>query len=1855
MRNTLSTKAKRHVPTLLAIFVVMLLLKPMTTTAQSLQKLWEDVLVAQKADKPKTAIECLEKIVSKAEKEKAYGHLMRAELMIIQAKTAISPDSLAPAFFRLVEKAEAQKKPLQKAVYYAVLGKTIENGHEVRSLIDKSSSYYYKLALADPLLLSKAKAEGYEPLVVKGDYGNMYDHDLLSVIAHEADKLKVMLDCYNAQPKRRTAAMMATLEVIKSDAYYYYNRSYDNYPPFRQLDSLINKYGDLPECCEAAILKYNLLDRVKGVTDGQRSEMLKSAIERWGKYSRCDLLRNELDKLENPRLEVVQGYEYVLPGKPKLVKFPKIKGVNNLKVEITRAEIGKDTQYSLYGKTYWNMLEKYGVKGSHKVLFDKTYPKHEAYEVFSDSVWIEGMPAGVYFIDYITDNNRLDTIHNYFHVTDIALMMQPLPKGDVRLAVLNSTTGQPMPNAYIDYKRRYAPKDDKPTTVNCNQLAEYVVPNGSLMEHFFAYTDNDWGYRTQDLKRDFRYNGEVGDVTFFNIFTDRSIYRPGQTVHMAAVSVENEDGLKTKVISGKEVTIELANPKGKVIETKKAVTDAYGTVHTDFTLPGNGLNGRYSIKVNNSRLYFNVEEYKRPTFFVEIEKPETGYQNGDTLTLVGEARTYSGIAVQGAKVAYTVNRSRMYYWWRHFENANNETELLRETVTTDQDGKFKLRVPIKLPSESSKYGVYNFNVSADVTDMGGETHNALCSLPLGSNPYIFFVDMPDKVLRDSLKNVTFTLLNAVGKPVDAQVEYTVDAVGQNGAGQLYKSVVPSNKPTAFTPSPLQSGAYRLTAVCKGDTIYQKFVVFDINDTKPATKTNDWFYVSGDEFPRDGKPVYVQVGTSDENVHVLYTVVSGEKVIDMGHINLSNAVKTLSYQYKDEYKEGINVAMCWVKDTVFHSHQVTIKRPMPVKKLKMEWTTFRDKLTPGQKETWTLRVKQSDGKPANAQVMATLYDKSLDQIAKHNWSFDHKLRQNFPSSSWSMGYIYDIKDSEVPKYNKREVKALKFDHFDDDIFDFGGYRIFNTRVLESKKMGAMPVPLDGGRREVAQAAYTEAGELTVGKESEAEQSATVSPRTNLNETAFFYPTLATDATGQIVMKFTLPEALTTWRFMGLAHDKSLNIGMLEGEAIASKTVMVQPNMPRFIRQNDGATITTRIANTSDKVVSGNALMELVDPATEKVLFRQQKPYKVGAKGSSTVTYDLSAFTTQASASAHPLICRIIAQGNGYSDGEQHYLPILPDVELVTNTRTITQHEPSEVSVDLNKLFANTQHSAAAGQSSLTIEYAENPAWMMVQTLPSMAADPADNAISMAATYYANSIAGWMLNSTPAIQKTIQQWNAENKDGKGVSLASELQKNPELKSILLEETPWMLDANNESDRMALLADYFNGETLQAKLDATVSRLKQLQQGNGGFAWMNGMYPSLYTTQAVAHILARLNALLGNQEQVEGIFNNALGYIGTYAQKEVDLMQKIEKTQDRKCYPSEFLIDYLYVLALNNAPSNSMTSYLVSRLKEMTADLTIYGKAAASLVLARFGEMEKAREFLESMIEYSVYTDEKGRYFDTRRAYSSWFDYKIPTSVACIEAMKMVDAKANEKYIEEMQRWLLQEKRTQAWDTPVNSVNAVYAFLKDNLKSLEPKGEPAQIMIDGKAIKMPAGTAGMGYVKTREDASNKNTLTVRKTSKGTSWGSVYAQFYQPMSDIEASQEGMTIKRELVSINGKPVSSKDASSGTVLLNVGDRIKMRITIVSDRDYDFVQIHDKRAACLEPVSQVSGYRDGCYVSPRDNVTNYFYDQLPKGKCTIETEYFVDRAGKYQSGSITMQCAYAPAFAARDKAITFVVK
>lgn len=1841
-----SVSSRRQLFVCIAL-MVMCFLVTTSVKAQSFSQLWSEVEKAQKADKPQSEITVLEQIITKAEKEKAYGQLMKAELMVIQCKNAISPDSLAPAFTRLVKKAEAQKKELPRAVYHAVIGKVLNGNYQLEKYTDKSSDKYFDIALANPLLLSKTKAEGYEPLVVKGKNGDLYNHDLLSVIAREARRPEVMRDCYNKQSKRKKAAMMATLESIEKDVPYSFYRKKAEIPLIASIDSLISIYGNMPECCEAAILRYRIMDHCKDITEKEKYDFLKTSIARWENYDRCAVLKNHLEEMTSPLLKVVQGYEYVLPGKRKLVRFPQLKGVRHLKVEITKVNIGKDVQYSLTDNVYSRMISQYGVPGSHKVLIDKDYPAHEPFEEFADSIWVEGMPAGVYLIDYITDNQRLDTIHNYFHVTDIALLMQPLPKRDVRLAVVNSTTGQPMPNAHVDILDKYDTKNSKPITSNCNQYSECVAKNTGTEKKFFAYTDTDWGYREQKLRNSFSYDGKIDGEQFFNLFTDRSIYRPGQTVHVAAIAVENTDGITTKAMANRAVELELVNAQGKAIANKKLGTDDYGTAHTQFVLPEKCLNGLYAVKAGDDYVSFRVEEYKRPTFYVEIEKPTTAYKKGETLTLTGKALGYNGVPVQGAKVSYQVRCSRVFYWWRDYKNNDNGAGVYEAEATTGADGSFQMQVPLLLNAYGGRDDYYRFTVTAQVTDQGGESQQGECSIPLSSKEHMINVDIPQKVLRDSLKTITVNVVNAMGQPVKEHVSFTIQQLYPKEQGLLGRSWIGgdmANEPFDLTRMPnlqngFPSGAYQIEAYCGNDTIRRQFVVFDLKDTHLAAPTKDWFYVSKEEFPEDGSPVYVQVGSSDADIHVLYTVTTGEMVLDMGRFDLSNEIKTMTFNYKEEYQEGISVAMCWVKDTVFYRHETVISRPLPKKELKMEWITFRDKLTPGQKETWTLRVRQPNGKPVSAQVMATLYDKSLDQLKGHQWAFDHRLDQNTPSAPWSMGYIYDISDTERAKQNKIKVNDLQYDKMDQWLFEdrMNRHVYFTGSVVRPETMQAREV-IDIEEQKTPEKETVSAEGLSV--------------RENLSETAFFYPALVTDANGQVALRFTLPESLTTWRFMGLAHDKEMNIAQLVADAVASKTVMVQPNVPRFVRQNDQAAIVSRIVNTSAKTVSGQALLELLDPVTEQVVFSQQQPYTIAPNGQSSVTHNISALTQDGKSlmTIRPLICRVTVKGQGYSDGEQHYLPILPDVEQVVNTRAITQHHPGDVNVDLTKLFAGNR-LADVTPSTLTVEYAENPAWMMVQTLPVLAADPADNAISIAATCYANAVSGWLLNASPAIAKTINEWKKQSANDQKKSFVSELQKNEQLKSLLLEETPWALDAAGENERLQQLSDYLNQEMLAEQLKTKTERLKILQQGDGGFAWMKGMYSSTYVTTAVAHILARQKTMTGGNQELNNILNDAMRFLSTMADKEVTFMRTYEREKGVKSSPSEFLIDYLYILALSKKPSNDIIRFVVDRMKDITGELTIYGKATAAVVLATYGEQAKAKEFLESMIEYSVFTEEMGRYFDTKKAYSSWFDYKIPTSVACIEAMKMVDAKANERYIEEMQRWLLQEKRTQAWDTPVNTVNAVHAFLKDNVKALDTTGTPAKITIDGKLLEASPTVAGMGYVNTTIDAAGKKQLSVKKSSEGTSWGAVYAQYYQPVGAIEATQTGVSLKREVVSVNGKAVGQQSS----VNVSVGDRVVIRMTVVADRDYDFVQIVDKRAACLEPVSQLSGYQKGCYVSPTDHSTNYFYDQLRKGTHQIETEYYVDRAGTYQSGSATLQCVYAPAFSARDKGMVFVVK
>lgn len=779
------------------------------------------------------------------------------------------------------------------------------------------------------------------------------------------------------------------------------------------------------------------------------------------------------------------------------------------------------------------------------------------------------------------------------------------------------------------------------------------------------------------------------------------------------------------------------------------------------------------------------------------------------------------------------------------------------------------------------------------------------------------------------------------------------------------------------------------------------------------------------------------------------------------------------------------------------------------------------------------------------------------------------------------------------------------------------------------------------------------ELKTSTESDSSTKGTdVQLRYNLTETAFFYPALATDKDGLVNISFTLPESVTTWKFIGLAHDKAMNYDIVNAEAVASKTVMVQPNMPRFLREGDKGQLSTRIFNTSDKAVSGTARLQIVEPESGKVLKEQSVPFSTVANGSTTASFDVDAAELLKLAGDKTLLAaRITAEGNGFSDGEQNWLPILPDREYVTTTLPFYQHQSGTKTVDIDKLFPTDSKNR-----KLTVEYTANPSWLVLQAMPTMATPLSKDAASLAAAIYANVIGQKVLTSSPTIAKTVAQWKQEK--GAETSLTSSLAKDSELKTLLLNETPWVTDAENETDRKQQLAGYLDANTLAYRRANYIKQLRALQKAVGSFSWWPGMEGSKFMTAYVVETLVRLNKIAGEQADLKYILSDAFKYLDGCMSTEVVELKKLEKKGVKNLTPSEAACHWLYASALAGRKRTSDMDYLVNLLDKSATQLTIYGKAGSAVILAQYGKMSHAKQYLESIRQYSVYTDEAGRYFDTPKAQYSWCDYRIPSQTFAIEALHLLEPQ-DTVTIRQMQQWLLHEKRTTSWSTSIDAVNAVYAFMLDGGNSRLENTTPNEaqnssvnnnasvsMSLDGKALTLPTATAGLGYVKTSMDGNDVYSLLIDKKNNGTSWGAVYAQFTQNASKVQNAASGLSIKREIMATDSKQKSSA--------LKVGDKVKVRITITADRDYDFVQVEDKRAACLEPVSQTSGYQWGYYLETKDNVTNYFFDHLSKGRHVVESEYYVDRTGDYTSGIATVQCAYSPEFNGREGGKTITV-
>ncbi len=1828
------------------IYIAIIFFCPMNLFSQNFDSLWKEYEDAVDKDLPKTEQTVLNEIIKTAEKKKAYGHLLKAELQRIEAITDVTPDSLSAEVNRLVEKEKSirTKKPLLAAVYQSVLGMVYKNNHTLDENHEQISREYFNLSLSDPDLLAAQKAPELTPLVHVEADSKYFDNDLLSVLAFEAGEYELLYNYYEGK-NRREAACMAAAVMLRHERENYSGKM-ANSKFLGRVDEMIERYGDLAVAGELALVKYDFLNDAPDCPVKQQVAFVDQAIAKWGAWPRIKELVNAKNRLIQPSFSVNFGPEAVLPMKTRTIKLYSLRNIKSLTMDVARVDLQPNVEYNLRDKNTYNKVKKAIVEGTQLSVTARLEP-HADYELFEDTISLPPLPYGIYLAEFKSDVEDMKVERELFYVTDAFLLVEPQPDGSTRFAAVSATTGKPLADAKLQVSRYN--RNERDTVFNLGVKGEIITKalERGYGTKYYLYTPEDKYCQSQSMWRSNYQYSPVTDRTSTQLFTDRAIYRPGQTVHVALLHFKVEKGINAGAIANKKLIVRLLDANRKEVQKCDVTTDEYGKAATEFQLPTAGLTGRFTITTMYGDTSIRVEEYKRPTFEVEIHDVKEEYKNGDTITVKGVARTYSGVPVQGANVAYNVMRRQASWWWGY--RGHNDETLLVDSIVTDEKGEFEMRVPILLPEnvdedDSWRTWFYDIVAEATITDQGGESHTASISLPVSNKITAFNFTLPEKVERKSLRPVTFELKNAKGDKVEGEVVYYID---EENEPHHAKTNVPVELPTT---GPLaKSGRHIIKAICNGDTVERKMILFSISDKKPCIDTHQWFYASHSEFPADGTPVDIQIGSSDPGTYVLYSVFSGNEVIEQGHFTLDNANQNRQWKYKDSYGDGILLTFAWVRDGQEYTREYTIRRPMPDKRIILKWETFRDRLLPGAEETWTLKATYPNGKPADAQMMATIYDKSLDQIYDHGWSLSKMIGVSLPYGRWHAFSFSNLSFSGSLPIRYAHVPELEFTDFVEDITEFYNPRMYllggaaggSMRRLSKSAMMDLAAPMEMREASVSlneeapmmanASVETESVKFSMEDSDESIEESSgemdVQLRENLNETAAFLPQVMADEQGHITLKFTLPEAVTTWKVMGIATDKTINSGYISGEAVAQKDIMVVPNVPRFVRVGDKAQLSARIYNTTERPIAGKTRMTLTDPDSETVVFEQTLDFSTEPNGTAGVTFSFDAEGTP-----RLLVCKVMATGDGFSDGEQHFLPLLPETEMITRTKPFTQNKAGVMGIDLSKLFPE-----GSTDGRLTLEYTNNPAWLMIQALPTMAPGDSDNAITQAMSYYANSLGQYIMNLSPNIKQTVMKWREETSE-QG-SLASNLAKNEELKDLLLNETPWVNHADKEESQKRSLVKFFDEQTISIRLSSAINKLKELQNGDGSWSWWKGMDGSIYMTTAVSEMLVRLNALIGVQDNTKNMLDGAFDFMGTKLIEEMNYAKKYKWDM-----PSETAMCILYNFSLDGrAPEGDVkeaAEFMVKLFEKKSKSLTIFGKARGAVILANFGRDARAMEYLQSIDEHAVVTEEMGRYFDTRQAYYSWCSYNIPTEVAAIEAYKMLRPE-DKNIVDEMRIWLLQQKRTQMWNTPINSVDAVYAFLNDNVKVLDQR-EMSNITIDGKQVDTSEATAGLGYVKAVEKYDGQKMLQVEKNTEGTSWGAVYAQFMQNVREVEDASAGISVTREI-------------RNGNKPLKVGDKVTMRITVKTERDLDFVEIIDRRAACMEPVNQLSGYHFGYYIAPKDYTTAYYFNHMAKGTYVIENEYYIDRKGLYETGTCKVQCAYAPEFCATGKALSIEVK
>ncbi len=1577
----------------------------------------------------------------------------------------------------------------------------------------------------------------------------------------------------------------------------------------------------------------------------------------------------------------------------------------------------------------------------------------------SSEILLNGLDEGFYVVVVANNSNfsyeKNITTLTALNVSNLSYIKQKEKDGSQNLYVLNRKTGEPIKNANVrcfyqkwnSVKREYVETTyETYATDETGFVKIKSTPAENSVYLYIEITNNKDVLYTDDMF----WLSFSEDVTrkdrVIHFFTDRAIYRPGQTVFFKGISLFKDNKNNVEIIKNEATRVTFYDPNWQVQNTLDLTTNDFGSFSGSFVIPTTSLNGKYQIYTSNGSVVINVEEYKRPTFEITMLPFDGNYLLNDSITVKGKAANYSGAMLTDAQVKYRVQRQPKWRGWWYRYVPYTTTEIQNGEITTDDKGEFTITfkaIP-DLTYPETEFMAFNYTISVDVTDLNGETQSYNSSIIVGYRSLNLSINLYGNISKDNEKadnyiyeintsNLNAQKITASGdikiyklkdnlKPLRERMWtkpetyfYTKIQWEELFAGNVYnkendfqeleieKQVFDDKFNTANKTTidikeikNWESGIYRvkmsaLDAFGKTNTYETNFVVYSEKDKTLAYNTINLFSAIK-TYCEPGENAKFLIGTALENVKILYQIEYNNKITKSQWLTLNKEQMLIEIPVTEEHRGNFTVHFVFIKDNRIYNNSSIVTVPRTDKKMNIEFSSFRDKLLPGQTEKWSLTIKGANGDKVMSELLISMYDQSLDKFAANTWNFNiyNSYYNQMPwstatfSTASSSQYYYSLNDhSSYPsiiyntlnwydfsynnyryRYAYDDYDGVMVESLSEDDADESPYERKDKLMSKKSESPAAPVMMD---------AVNEEEKETNIPVAETENFDDVKVRTDFSETAFFYPQLQTNENGEVVVSFTVPESLTRWKIMGFTHTQDLKYGFVENYLVTQKDLMLIPNAPRFFREGDKMEFPVKISNISDKDLKGQIKLEFFDAVTlqsiDNVIVKSSnktQDFKVNANGNTLITWELEIPDSKGLISY-----KVVAKAGETSDGEQKPIPVLTNRMLVTESLPLWIRGNSKKEFTLEKLKNN--ESKTLKNHKLTLEFPSNPAWYAVQSLPYLMEYPYECNEQTFSRFYANSLATHIANSNPNIQTVFEAW----KDlPSSEALLSNLEKNQELKSIILQETPWVLQAQDETKRKKQVGLLFDLNRMSGELAIALNKLKKEQSANGGWPWFAGMPESQYITQHIVSGMGHLDKLgvtdIQEDHTTRKMITDAIGYMDYEIVEDYKWLKKYYTDEELKQnHLSSIAIHYFYARSFfNDAYRENNTQeaydYYFSQMKEYWLSQSLYNQGLIALALYRYGEKTIATNIVKSIKENSITSEELGMYWISNVAGYSWNEAPIETQALMIEVFTEITE--DNEAIDNAKIWLLKNKQTNDWTTTKATCEAVYALLLQGTEWLDDNQlcdiKLGKTTIDPYSIEGTAVEAGTGYFKTSwskdEIKPEMAKVNIENKNDVIAWGALYWQYFEDLDKITPAATPLNLKKqlfkEIITDKGaviEPITDKSE------LKIGDKIIVRIELRVDRDMDYVHMKDMRASGLEPINVISKYKYqdglGYYESTKDAATNFFFSSLTKGTYVFEYPLRVTHNGDFSNGITTIQCMYAPEFTSHSEGVRVNVK